>query len=70
MKTLSNVLTNPLQKNEKDPLSIAKVKKDVSNIWLSFRIFMIIHRLQPIRLKNSMKANDLMKIQKQLAFSL
>ncbi|CAD0143223.1 protein of unknown function [Streptococcus thermophilus] len=46
-------LTDPLQKNEKDPLSIAKVKKAVSNTGLSFRIFMIIHRLQPIRLKKT-----------------
>ncbi|WP_295496224.1 hypothetical protein [uncultured Streptococcus sp.] len=70
MKTLSIVLTDFLQKNERDPLSLAKVKKAISNIGLSFRAFMIIHRLQPIRLKNSTKANDLMKNQKQLAFSL
>ena len=37
---------------EKFPQLIkAKVKKAISNIGLSFRVFMIIHRLQPIRLK-------------------
>ncbi|EFQ59480.1 hypothetical protein HMPREF9192_1360 [Streptococcus vestibularis F0396] len=51
MKTLSIVLTDFLQKNERDPLLLAKVKKAISNIGLSFHVFMIIHRLQPIRLK-------------------
>jgi len=71
LKTLSIILTDFLQKNERDSFFVVMRKKAISEKDLSFRVSKTIHRLQNYPKKVSMKVNDLMKSQKkQLAFSL